>query len=355
MQKHIEPENAICHDNDEISLYDLYQTLVKRKLIIFSVLAATLLAATLYLVIVQPTYEARLRLLLPKLNTLSLSQPEHSYAQFEAKAVFQGFQAQLKLTEQWRLFIVANPELFSSQSEHQSKGFIEEVPVKLRKNKGYPAEHIEISYQNNDAALSANILRNYLQFTRERYVAKLVAQIKSKVEQQKENITADIAMLRQKARLTRDDKIERLRQDLALAKTLGIHGNQLLRSGNAACSGNVIIIATSEIVRGYMRGTKVLAAELDALRKRVSDDLDIDDLREKQIELERMSKLKITSYNFKPYEPDGNIINPQSPIKSKKKLVIAVALILGMMLGIFAAFIAEFIIKARQKVATLKN
>lgn len=334
-------------DDDEISLFELWQTLVRRKTVIFAILITAILLAILYLIITPPTYETRVKLLLPKPNSVSLSRPAHSFAQFDPKAVFLGFEAQLKSINQWRLFVEANPGLFPSIAADRSR-VISKHPLSFSKDKDYPSENIEVAYQDTDAGVTADMLRGYLTFAREQYIADLVKQVNDLIERQKENITTDITMLRQNAKLKRADEIERLRADLSLAKTLGITDNQLLRTGDVS-RGSTSIITTSETVRSYMRGTKVLTAELEALLKRGTDDAYNDGLRGKQIELERLNTLRITSDSFSPYTQDGEIQVPQSQVKPSKKTTITLAIILGFMLGIFGAFIAEFVSNAKQR------
>jgi chain length determinant protein (polysaccharide antigen chain regulator) len=335
-------------DDDEISLIELWQTLVRRKAVIFATLIAAILLAIIYLLVTPPTFEAKVKLLLPKPNSVSLSRPAHPFAQLDPKTVFLGFEAQLKSTNQWRTFVEANPGLFPSISAADRSSIINKHPLSFSKDKDYPAEHIELSYQDQDAGLTAEILRSYVTFTREQYVADLVKQVKDQIERQKENITADITMLKQNAKLKRVDEIERLRGDLALAKTLGITDNLLLRSGDAS-RGSSAIIATSETMRSYMRGTKVLIAELEALLKRGTDDAYNDGLRGKQIDLERLANLRITPDGFNPYTQDGEIQVPQKRLTPNKRTTISLAIVLGLIVGIFGVFIAEFIFINKQR------
>ncbi len=335
-------------DDDEISLIELWQTLVRRKAVIFTTLIAAIVLAVIYLVITPPTYEAKVKLLLPKPNSVSLSRPAHPFAQFDPKTVFTGFEAQLKSTSQWRMFSEAAPGLSSSMPAADRSRVIDKHPLSFSKDKDYPSENIEVAYQDTDAGVTADMLRGYITFTREQYATDLVKQVKDLIERQKENIIVDITMLKQNAKLKRTDEIERLRADLSLAKTLGITDNQLLRSGDTL-HGSSSIIITSETVRSYMRGTKVLTAELDALLKRGTDDAYNDGLREKQIELERLNNLRITADSFSPYTQDGEIQVPQYRVKPSDKTTITLAIVLGLMFGIFGAFITEFISNAKQR------
>lgn len=299
------PHNDSRQYEDELSFYDLYRILIEKKAILISTIIITLLVATAYLYVVPPIYEAKLRLLLPKPSTLILSMPSHPYTEFDTNTVFQEFKAHLGSMEQWHQFVAANPELFPPEIRISKSHDLLDHPIKFSKDKNYSAEHVDIAFQHEESSASSLILSGYLEFSRNQYVSDLVDQVNARIEIQRENISADIALLRQKARLKREDEIERLRQDLDLAKSLGIEDNLLIQTS--------------------------------------SDDSYISSLRDKQIELERLNTLEFFPSRFKPYDQDGDIVNPERPIKPRKALVLVVSLLLGVSLGMLLAFFGNAI------------
>ena len=338
------PHNDSRQYEDEISLYDLYRILAEKKAILVSTIIISLLAATAYLYIVSPTYEAKLRLLPPKPSTLVLSIPSHPYTEFDAEDVFQGFQAHLRSVDQWRQFMAASPELFSPEIRASQSNYLLDHPIKFSKDNNFPAEHVDVAFQHEGASASASILSSYLEFSRNGYVSGLIGQVNDRIERQRENISADIALLRQRARLQREGEIERLRQDINLAKVLGIVDNLLIRSVDAAGSGgDVTLIATNEIMRGYMRGTRVLNAELEAVLKRETDDPYIYGLHNRQVELGRLNTLQLFPSRFKPYGQDGDVVHPGRQIKPRKARVLVLSLSLGVLLGMMLAFFGNAI------------
>jgi chain length determinant protein (polysaccharide antigen chain regulator) len=112
---------------------------------------------------------------------------------------------------------------------------------------------------------------------------------------------------------------------------------------------SLTVVASNMNIPRYMRGTKVLSAELEALKNRQSDDAFIKGLRDWQQEVRRLKLIDYQPEGFQPYILDGHINKPQSPIKPKRSLVLALSIVLGLFLGVFAAFFSEFIQKARQK------
>ena len=91
----------------------------------------------------------------------------------------------------------------------------------------------------------------------------------------------------------------------------------------------------------------MLAAELAALQNRKSDDAFIAGLREWQQEVSRLKQIQFTPEQFQPFTLDGAVNKPNSPIKPKKTLVLALSIVLGLFLGVFAVFFFEFAKKAR--------
>ncbi|KAF0192550.1 MAG: chain length determinant protein (polysaccharide antigen chain regulator) [Gammaproteobacteria bacterium] len=329
--------------NDDISLVDTYLKLVKRKVVVLSVLIVTMLLAILYLVIVPPTYEAKVRLLAPKPDTISLVTPGHPLLVLETETVFRDFVSRIMSTQQWRLFVNESPELFPAVQKGNPEQYQEDTPLEFNKQGNFPVTHIDIKYQHHNAAISAAILREYIKFMREKYVADTAAEFRNLIDRKKQSISAEIGLIRETAGLVRQDEVERLKYALELAQELRIVDNMLVRSSGATRTGsNVSILATNETVQSYMRGSTALQAELKALSKRESNDPYIVDLREKQTELERLNRLELRPAEFMPYAQDGEIFIPFKPIKPKKAAILFTAVVAGLMLGLVIVFVIEF-------------
>ena len=77
-----------------------------------------------------------------------------------------------------------------------------------------------------------------------------------------------------------------------------------------------------------------LARELEQLKK-----IDLIELQEKR----KLTTLTMQPHNYHNTEVVGNIITQDKPIKPKKKLIVIVAFITGLMLSVFLAFFLEFL------------
>jgi chain length determinant protein (polysaccharide antigen chain regulator) len=203
---------------------------------------------------------------------------------------------------------------------------------------------------NKDTAVA--IVQQYLHFAEQGLIDVLTQQITQYISHSTKALELEIQFEREAAKQARMDKIAQLESDLAIAKKLGIVDNLYFNlagklTGNKSGVFNIFTNNTSTPT--YLRGTKVITAELESLKNRESDDPYIPSLRQKQDQLLKLSKVQFTPGAFHSYQLDGEITKPKHPMKPKKTLVLVLGVVLGLFLGIFAAFIAEFIAKAREQ------
>lgn len=186
----------------------------------------------------------------------------------------------------------------------------------------------------------------------------------------------ELQSLREQARTRRDDRIAQLNEAVMIAKSLGIDKpstpSTLSNSTPVSGSGNVIRTeVNNQQIPLYFMGTEALEAERDALQKRLSDEFTepriaqikaelrlLEQNREVQLLKQRAdedvyvknyakwnqeaTELKGLNLNLSALQLvniDSQAIYPHSAIKPKPSLVIPLGMMLGFMLGIFAALI----------------
>ena len=335
------------YPDDEISLIDLWNTLMRRKFVIIGTLIAVMLAAVIYLMMAPRVYEASTRLLLPWQSDLILVEYEHPLTTFKSEEIFDEFSEFILQVRSWRRFVEEHADLFPPQSDLSRIG--RNHPIETGQDKDVSFEHLDLTYEADDPERVAAILDNYLRFSEERYIDELVEETATRLEQRKRTLAKEINDLQKKARLERKDNIEKLKENIFLAEKAGIKENIFTRQQRSGTGSDTTILSIKDMYKEYMRGSRALSAELEALLKRESDDPFIGGLRNKQVELEELSSLTLQPDNFHPYRSDGEILAPLRPVKPKPKLVIALSIVLGLMLGVFAAFFTEFIARARDE------
>ena len=335
------------YSDDEISLYDLYRVLVKRKTLIAIVIASILALCVIYLLIVPKIYQVSALLFPPSSGDMYLTNLEISKeAVFQPEQVFKQYAQELTSNDRWYKFTKQEKQLFTNIS---TDGQLHN-PFKLDKDKDIPSTNILLKYDTPVTENAVAVVQHYLRFAEHGLIDKLIQQLSSQVKHNINALELDIQLQRDTAKQARMDQIVRLESDLAIAKKLGIVENLYFSMASKAGDRESVlnIFTNNPATATYLKGSKAITAELDSLKKRESDDPFIPSLRQKQDQLMQWKEVRFTPELFHAYDQDGEVKLSTSPIKPKKTLVLLLGGILGLFLGIFAAFIAEFITKARE-------
>ncbi|MCY1438802.1 G-rich domain on putative tyrosine kinase [compost metagenome] len=101
----------------------------------------------------------------------------------------------------------------------------------------------------------------------------------------------------------------------------------------------------------YMRGAKAIRAELQVLQARQSDDPFILELRKLQDRLAFLKGIDVKPDNVAVFTLDSAAEVPETPIKPKKVLIIALGVVLGGMLGVFIALVRYMMRKGQPATA----
>lgn len=212
-----------------------------------------------------------------------------------------------------------------------------------------------------------------------------VARLREEEQVKRLQLQDQIAALRDTAAKERADEIARLEEALKLAKSLGIDEPTSLTvlSRRQSEPGGAVSV-TADLSAGkdpdYLRGTRILEAELSALRLRKSDDQNITLLRgleeelalldnNRQVEIlesrkdyaaftesadelrSQISQLEFllaADYStFALIRVDQRAMVPTYPIKPRKMLILAAAIVAGGMLGVLVALIRNVSLSRR--------
>jgi len=189
-------------------------------------------------------------------------------------------------------------------------------------------------------------------------VNHLVRDLQSNIDSKINSIKLKISSKRSVYKKRREDALGRLQEAFHIAKELGIHDHLFVPNVDGAPSRMISAklnnisksLSNEDNLSTYMKGTKVLQAEINALKKRRSDDIHIAGLRDLQEELTRLESIKIASHKLKAVTVDKKATVDIDPVRPNRKLIAMLSLILGGMLGIFSAFILELMRKLKEQV-----
>lgn len=195
----------------------------------------------------------------------------------------------------------------------------------------------------------------------------------------------ELAALRQQLRTRRDNRINQLNEAIRIATSLGISKPTTPSSLGApeiTSQGSVIRTeVNNQQIPLYFMGSEALEAErkallarrsddftepriaqiarelkllehnrqIEVLQSRENEDLFLKDLAGWREEAARLRSLQFDAGSLKLVSIDQRAVEPRQPIKPKKALIVALALVMGGMLGVFVALVRYH----RRPVATI--
>lgn len=327
---------------DEIDLYELWQTIWSQKLIIILITTLITISAGIWAFNLPKVYEAETFLLPPKnqhITQLNIQNIGGISSEATTRSVFDQFRSDLLSYENQKAFF--NEQNLAEHFEHKATPSKSALELFMQNFKfSPPAKNANTAaasfkYQYGQPELSAQWLNDYVAFTLEKTKLELVDEIDSKIIRQKTNLSQEASALISQAEINRQRKIIELTEALAIAKKAGIN--------EPAISQQTLLNYPQ-----YLKGSHLLAAEIGALKSRDSDVAFIPELSKINQHLAMLESLKINTDLIQVAQVDQIAKVPASPVKPNKKLIVAVALVLGGMLGIFIALIRGAVRKRQQ-------
>lgn len=416
-------DRTSVHD-DEIDLFELFQSIWQEKILIIGFTAVASVLALTYALTSTPVYQAQGIVKPTDSKALEELNGTEIYKVSPAEALVQ-VAASLESYDMRLSYFKANQDLFTGminpdKSVEQNFERINRENIKIIKTDAKKNESfenfvgIQLQYPKGtagDAIVNSMIdyainlekqritdsldvvIQNRLKRldrttsnARAGYFASKEAQIAQLTEKdvlKKAELIDELEALREELKVRRQNRIMQLDEAIIIAKSLGIKKPATPSSlaNETRSSGNVIRTeVNSQQNPLYFMGTEALNAERTALVERENDDftsgriveihtalkrlqnnrqIEVLQTRENEDlflaeqaatrqEISRLQNLTVNMDNLKLVQIDQSAIEPTSPIKPKKSLIVAVGIVLGGMLGVFAALIRRAVKNRRQ-------
>ena len=213
--------------------------------------------------------------------------------------------------------------------------------------------------------------RSNYETDKESKIAKLLEGDKLKRAQLEDELSA----LRLQMKMQRSNRLAELNEAISIAKSMGIKNPTTPSSmADAGRSGSSQVMRTevnNQQIPLYFMGSEALEAErkallarrsddftepriaqiarelkllehnrqIEVLKSRENEDLFLKDLAGWREEAARLRSLQFDAGSLKLVSIDQRAVEPRQPIKPKKALIVALALMLGGMLGVFVALV----------------
>lgn len=243
------------------------------------------------------------------------------------------------------------------------------------------AEDLESLVKNRLASLGMN-----MEAQRASYSASKEAKIATLLEEdalKRAELQDELTALRAELKTRRTNRIEQLNEAITIAESLDIR-TPTSPSGMAELPRGGTQIIRTEVTNQemplYFMGTEALAAERDALAARTSDDFiepriaeiqselamlnnnrEVEILKEREgedvylqnlaalrEEAARLKGIKLDTERLRLVRLDQPALQPLSPIKPKKAMILALGLVLGGMLGVFVALVRSLMTRNKE-------
>lgn len=340
-----------ARDADEIDLIELVRGLWAQKWLILGVTLLVTVGAGFYAFLSKPLYEAKLFIMPPTQNGIA----ELNYGRgksteldiYSIKYVYDVFVRNLQGESLRQKFF--NEVYLPSLDEAERKGALDRLYERFSRElairgpgKGTP-DRFSITVQGVDPVQAAEWARNYVQRASEAAESELVKNVTAEASVRARNLEQRIISLRENAQRVREDRIQQLREALKVAESIGLTSPAI----NSTAAVDITVETGNKM--DYQRGSKALAAEIEALESRSSDDAFIKDLRSLQMRYNFYRKLNIDAENISVYRQDGSVEVPESPVKPRKALILLLGIIAGGALGGFIALIRFAVVRSKKR------
>ncbi len=351
------PVTSVTQAN-EMSLMDIWQILKCRRKLILSIILAFVSVALLLVVILPRRYRSEIIVLPPFAKAAEqLTIPD--FYEITVENLYGKFIQNLQSIELQKRFFKAN-DIYAALQQGDSKKLDEQIVFYRQFHKllnvtkvsgvGKNNNTLRVALDGRDKGQIVNWLNNYVLLVDEYTVQQVVDSVLAKANVLAATVEEKIDNLRQIAKVRRSDRIAALEEAVAVAGKLKLSDpvGVVYSYRQEVKEKNREIINIKETPT-YLRGTNALEAEVEALKKRKSDDPFIASLRDLQEKVSFYRGITLTGNNLHAARIDQEAVAEERPVKPNRNLIVALGVILGVIVGFLVAFMKEGFPVARNR------
>lgn len=357
-------------DNEEIKFADIVITVKKYwQHLVFSS-AIGLIISLIVSLSVPPKYEVSLFLNPPSSHDISEVSSEKEilpkFGNLSEIDIYKYFSRELMSEELKKIFIEEihapsiNKRVFNSSDDSKSivtsssPNNILKVSIKVRPQydktivAASPAGTFDLSHVLSynvrilapSSELAEKWMHDFLSRTEDKAKKIFLNDYMGEATSNLKRIQEDLSSRRLLAQQLRHDREEKLQEALFIAKAIGIQGPLSLVTPFQRIDQVTEHVNSNQL---YTLGVKALEAELGVLKKRVTDDPFIENLRAAEIQLDKLQKIQHKKFDFKMYQMDGSINQSIKKIEMNIFILLLSGLVLGTIIGVMIVILLEAI------------
>lgn len=396
---------ASHYRDDEIDLFELVEGLWARNWLIAGITGAATVAGLITALLLPPSYQASTQVRPPDLSDLAQLSELNIIEITPTEAFARGLNELNSQHGRMRTF----DALKNRRPDHLPSGewswrdLSEHISIAPDKNNNFAT----VSYTNGDPGFTAEVVNQLIETANQLASQTLVDEVKTSLQtravllqqrieqeialearskqdritqlQERDKLKAlilkdQIAALRAKEEQLKLDRIAQLSEALSVAESLGLEEPQFIAQLGAG-TGNSLALRADMLGDGdplYLRGSKMLAAEIASLKAREANEFTNPDIRNLEADLAMLehnrevevlqartddsafivgirdlrtelnqlkSYLKQDFSGVRVLKLDEPAVAPEAPIKPRKSLIVAASLVAGGMLAVLIALI----------------
>jgi len=352
------------YPDDEIDLFELISDLWAEKWIIAACTFVVAAGALAYAFLSTPVYEATARVLPPtesdivgyNVGRLTLAtmdesrldplKPDDIYSVFTR--TLQSQRLRNRFFEEYYLpYLGINAEQEALQVEAREtirRRFASVLSVNQPSARERP-EDFQVRVTLQDPELASRWANNFVEMAARQAEQQMINDISNDLRSRAAIAERRLATLESMAEQDRQDRVARLQEAIQIARALGLENSQI-SAGRTSSDSELAALVEGDLM--YLRGTRALEAELEVLQARTNDAPFIADYRMLQTRAQVLDSLTIDESNVAVFTFDSPAEVPDTPIKPRKALILALGILLGGMLGGMTALVRIVIRKRKQ-------
>jgi LPS O-antigen subunit length determinant protein (WzzB/FepE family) len=207
---------------DEVSLVDLWQILVKQKKTLFALVALTLIAAFVYALVATPVYKAPVAVVFPPTESEIQLFNVQGVQEVSVNSIYDKFKTNLQSMAPRRIIFEKMDHLEKLAPDQNQESnvatiferFSESIsvtfPAKDNKSTEQPLQKTTISIESDNPVLAADIINLLAEETERFTTTQIISDIQSKVSVHIRILIQEINLLRARTEVKRLDEIERM-------------------------------------------------------------------------------------------------------------------------------------------------
>ena len=341
-------QKSAYSNDDEIDLFDLIDDIWSHKRWVFLGLCVTIILAGLYLFKATPIYQTEAKIKSATANDLiEFSRPQLvGVYTLDVKEAFSSAQAALMSTGYRKEFYVlklddikALPNGYNEELtlEQNFSRFSEDFSIKTSGAKDSES-FVQVTLKSSDANFASELLNEFVEYALFRRLRDSYDTMLARVNTRIEALNYNATIMREEYLGNKARRILELKEAEGIAIAVGqkdpVYRNMDLLGGKAPPL--------------YMLGSKALKAEAKALKSRAlkakglprGEDHFIAGLPKILLEIDSLKTLEVDFSKIHLARIDEIAVTPFKPIKPRKLLIMALAVVAGLFVGLFMALIA---------------